>query len=417
MTFLWQLSNKSLILRYYKGEAINLIQSIMKKTFFLLASFVACLSFQSCTDKVESEVFHYTSDEYELLSQSLDLPEETHDYTLVTNRPVQGFNPDLPFHKATLGRVLFYDKALSVDGSTSCASCHKQAAAFADNERFSEGIDGQIGTRNSLPLGNTIGFVKYYGTDLQFQSGFFSWDEKFESIDQQSEAAIISSIEMGHTMWELAAKIKADEKYQILFDKAYGESSPITEGNILDAITEFVNSFSSRASKFDDAIPTSANSFSQANVFDDFEAFNSSENRGKALFNSNCSSCHGSSHNAIVLSRANNGLDMTYADKGLGANEGSHMNGVFKVPSLRNIELSGPYMHDGRFNSLEEVVDHYSDGIQNHENLSQFLKNSATQQAVKLNFDATDKEALVNYLKTLTDIDFVTAPKWSDPFK
>ncbi|MFT4535581.1 MAG: cytochrome c peroxidase [Saprospiraceae bacterium] len=390
----------------------------MKKSFFLLATFVACLSFQSCTDKKDSEVFHYSTDEYELLSQSLDLPEETHNYTLVTNRPVPGFNPDLPFHKATLGRVLFYDKELSVDGSTSCASCHKQAAAFADNEKFSEGLEGNIGTRNSLPLGNTIGFVKYYGTDLSFQSGFFSWDERFESINQQSEAAITSSFEMGHSMWELATKIKADEKYQVLFDKAYGDSNPITEANILDAITEFVNSFSSRASKFDKSIPAPPNTFSQADVFSDFEAFSSSENNGKSLFNTNCSSCHGSSHNAIIRSSANNGLDMVYADKGLGDKDGeSYLDGVFKVPSLRNIELTGPYMHDGRFSSLEEVVDHYSDGVQSHPNLSEALRNIGNNQAVKFNFSSSDKEDLVNYLRTLTDTDFVTAPKWSDPFK
>lgn len=390
----------------------------MKKSLFLLVSFVACLSFQSCTDTKVSEVFHYSSDEIDLLRQTLNLPDETHDYTLVTNRPVPGFNPDDPFHKATLGRVLFYDKELSIDGSKSCGSCHLQAAAFADNEKFSEGLDGQVGTRNSLPLGNTIGFVRYYGTDLNVQSGFFSWDEKFESIDDQSKAAITSSVEMGHSMWELATQIKADEKYQVLFDKAYGGNNAITEANILDAITEFVNSFSSRASKFDNSLPTPPNTFQTADVFADFEAFSSSENRGKKLFNDNCSSCHGSSHNAIVLSSANNGLDMSYADNGRGDHENAqHLNGVFKVPSLRNIELTGPYMHDGRFTSLEEVVDHYSEGVQNHENLSQFLKDNSTQQAMKMNFSSTDKEDLVNYLKTLTDTEFVSAEKWSDPFK
>lgn len=388
----------------------------MNKLLLLLVFVGASISFQSCTDDVDSEVFHYTGDEIALLRQTLDLPDETFDYTVVANRPIPGFNPDDPFHKATLGRVLFYDKALSVDGSTSCASCHKQSAAFADTEKFSEGLDGQVGTRNSLPLGNTIGFVKYYGTDLSFQSGFFSWDEKFESIDDQSKAAITSPIEMGHSMWELASIIKADEKYQILFDKAYGESNPITEENILDAVTEFVNSLSSRASKFDKSLPAASN-FGAADVFSDFDGFSSSENRGKKLFNDNCSSCHGSSHNAIVQSSANNGLDMVYADKGLGAKEGqAYLNGVFKVPSLRNIELSGPYMHDGRFESLEAVVDHYSDGIQNHENLSDALIDPFTQSARKMDFSGTDKQDLINYLKTLTDNDFVNAKKWSDPF-
>jgi len=111
----------------------------MNKLLLLLVLVLASISFQSCTDNVESEVFHYTDDEITQLRQTLDLPDETYDYTVVANRPIPGFNPDDPFHKATLGRVLFYDKALSVDGSTSCASCHKQEAAFADTERFSEG--------------------------------------------------------------------------------------------------------------------------------------------------------------------------------------------------------------------------------------------------------------------------------------
>ncbi len=389
----------------------------MKKFLLFLVFIGVGVSFQSCTDEVNSEVYHYTESEITTLRQTLNLPDETFDYTVVANRPIPGFNPDDPFHKATLGRVLFYDNTLSVDGSTSCASCHKQEAAFADTEKFSEGLNGQVGTRNSLPLGNTIGFVKYYGTDLTFQSGFFSWDEKFVSINDQSEAAITSPIEMGHSMWELATKIKADEKYKILFDKAYGGNNPITEENILDAVTEFVNSLSSRASKFDFSLPTAPN-FGTPDVFADFEGFSPSENNGKRLFNANCSSCHGSSHNAIVQSSANNGLDMVYADKGLGAKEGlAYLNGVFKVPSLRNIELSGPYMHDGRFESLEEVIDHYSEGVQNHDNLSDALKNPSTQTALKMNFSASEKQDLVNYLLTLTDYEFVQAEKWSDPFK
>lgn len=384
----------------------------MKNIIYLFLVAVFCISIQSCADKVDEAVYHYTQEEYELLSQKLDLPEKTYDYTQVTNRPIPGFNPDLPFHKSTLGRVLFYDKMLSIDGSTSCASCHQQSAAFADTEKFSEGLESQIGKRNSLPLGNTIGFVKYYGTDLSVQTGFFSWDESFMTIDEQSTAAITSPVEMGHNMWDLTQMLREREEYQILFEKAYGPNQ-ITEANLTDAITSFVNSMSSRESKFDQSLAANPNAF---DVFTDFSLFSDSENRGKELFNNNCSTCHGSSHNSIVLSSANNGLDMNYEDKGVGAKQNaSHLNGVFKVPSLRNIELTGPYMHDGRFASLEEVIEHYSTGVKNHENLSQFLKTG--NQAKKFDFSSTDKQDLINYLQTLTDDVFVAEVKYTDPFK
>ena len=391
----------------------------MKKPFSLLAAFSFCFVIQSCTDKISEEVYHYTDEEYELLSQRLDLPQETFDYTLVTNIPINIDDNDRPYHKATLGRVLFYDNMLSIDESKSCASCHKQEAAFADDAKFSEGLNEQVTTRNSLPLGNTIGFVKYYGTDLSRQTGFFSWDESFESINDQSRAAILSEKEMGHNFWELTKLLREEEHYQILFEKAYGSTSAITEENILDAITEFVNSLSSRESKFDKSVPTPANRFAPTDVISDFAAFSDTQNRGKRLFNDNCSSCHGSTHNSIVLSSANNGLDLNYQDKGLGAVDGagSYLAGVFKVPSLRNIEISGPYMHDGRFETLEEVVEHYSSGIQDHQNLSQFLKSPGSGSPKNMNFSNQDKNDIIAYLKTLTDDEFVALDKYSDPFK
>ena len=380
----------------------------MKHAFYLLLGGFLFFTMQSCADKINDELYHYTDDEYEILTRNLNLPEGTFDYSLVTNIPVQR-DPDLPFHKATLGRVLFYDNLLSRDESTSCASCHKQQLAFADNSKFSEGIDGQIGTRNSLPLGNTIGFVRYYGTDLTFPSGQFSWDESKESINAQSEAAITNPIEMGHEMSEVVDKIKAQDYYQVLFKKVYGENR-ITEANVLDAVTEFVNSFSSRESLFDKGVEQDGTPYNQ------FSLFNESQNRGKELFNQSCGNCHDANHNAIIMTAANNGLDLEYTDKGMGASTlNPSYDGVFKVPSLRNIELTGPYMHDGRFETLEEVVEHYSTGIRNHKNLNNFLKSGG--QAKKFNFSTEQKEDLVAYLKTLTDNDFVTVEKYSDPFK
>lgn len=380
----------------------------MKNAFYLLLGGVLFLSLQSCSDKIDDTLHHYTTEEYEILTRNLNIPEGTYDYSIITNRPIDR-DRDLPFHKATLGRVLFYDNLLSVDESTSCASCHKQEIAFADDVKFSEGLQGNIGKRNSLPLGNTIGFVRYYGTDLAVPTGQFSWDESMVSINDQSEAAITSQIEMGHNMSDLVKNIKEVDYYQVLFKKVYGNNG-INEANLLDAVTEFVNSFSSRESPFDKAIGSNGNALAS------FSNFSDSENRGKALFNDNCSSCHDMNHNAIIMTAANNGLDLVYEDKGMGEKTSNKAyDGVFKVPSLRNIELTGPYMHDGRFETLEEVIEHYSTGIKNHDNLHNFLKSGF--QAKKFNFSDTDKQDLVNYLNTLTDQEFITAVKYSDPFK
>lgn len=380
----------------------------MKNAFYLLLGGFLFLSLQSCEDNIDQAIHHYTSEELEVLTQYLDLPEETFNYTIVSNFGSSA-PTDLPFHKATLGRVLFYDNMLSVDESTSCASCHHQEKAFADDVKFSEGLKGQIGTRNSLPLGNTIGFVKYYGTDLSFPVGQFSWDESKASINEQSKAAITSPIEMGHDMASLVQKLKEQDYYQVLFKKVYGPGN-ITEDFVLDAVTEFVNSFSSRNSDFDKGVSQSGDAYAYMDILSE------SANNGKELFNANCGSCHDPNHNAIIMTAANNGLDLEYEDKGMGSNSyNPSLDGVFKVPSLRNIELTGPYMHDGRFETLEEVIDHYSTGIKDHENLNHFLK--VGNQPIRFNFSESDKQDLVAYLESLTDVDFVTAEKYSNPFK
>ncbi len=384
------------------------LNSYTMKNFILLffAGFFI-ISFQSCADKIDTKEYHYTDDEYAILSKTLNLPTKTYQYPVATNfQVIPNENGNDPvYHKATLGRVLFYDKMLSADGSTSCASCHHQENAFADPRAVSQGIDGKEGTRNALPLGNTIGFVRYYGTDLASQFGNFAWDESKESIAKQSEAAITNPVEMAHDMYALVDEIKNQDYYQVLFKKAYGENQ-ITKANILDALQEFVNTMTAGNSKFDKGLKTR---FSADLNFDNFTA---SENRGKQVYNQYCSACHGRLHNAIVNSYDNNGLDLVYEDKGVGgwSHKASEM-GTFKVPSLRNIELTAPYMHDGRFSTLEEVVEHYSTGIKSHQNLSYLLPVGGFK------FSDQQKIDLVNYLKTLTDNEFVQNVKFSDPFK
>jgi len=210
-------------------------------------------------------------------------------------------------------------------------------------------------------------------------------------------------------MEEMVDRVRSIAYYDILFEKAFGEDE-ITEDNMLSAISKFVNAISSNESKFDEGLSQTFN------VEEPFANFTTQENLGKELFNSNCSSCHGAQHDFTIKAVANNGLDLEYADNGKGAKTGNPFDmGVFKVPFLRNIELSGPYMHDGRFASLEEVVNFYSDGIKTHSNLNTLLKDNSGQ-AKKMNFAEIEKAALVSYLETLTDEEMIKDDKFADPF-
>lgn len=377
---------------------------------------------QSCTDDNKSTYIDYTDEEYALLTQRLDLPSELYDYSpefeedFFNNHLEEGnIQSRRSSHKATLGRVLFYDKTLSINELVSCASCHQQNLAFADDVAFSEGFDGELTTRNSLPLGNTIGFETSYrnGGDFGFNNGGqaqFSWDESNADISSQSKAAITSEIEMGLNMTELVSRLKNQDDYKILFEKAYGDKN-ILEHRVLEAIEEFVNSIVSNHSKFD-----KESMAANQDILSDFNGFTAAENKGKTLYMNNCSSCHSIDHQFTAVATANNGLDFVYEDKGMGEHTSDpSKNGVFKVPFLRNIELTGPYMHDGRFATLDDVINHYSEGIKTHENLHINLKDGF--YAKQMNFSDDEKSALKAYLLTLTDKEVIADVKFSDPFK
>ena len=387
----------------------------MKKLHIgLFMLFSGVVLFTSCGDKREISFFDYTDEEYEIISQKLNLPSEIHNYfedNIETHPSLGQIDPNgIPRrlnHKATLGRVLFYDTKLSINESVNCASCHKQELAFADDVAFSEGFDGQITTRNSLPLGNTVGFETAYGGP---SGSLFAWDEANEDIASQSKAAIISEIEMGLDMDQLANRLAGDDVYSILFEKAYGDSD-ILEHRILDAIEEFVNRIISDNSRFDHELINN-----RFNPVTDFNGFSEEENMGKSLYFQHCTNCHSVDHRFAILAVANNGLDAVYEDKGLGGRTTKLEDmGVFKVPFLRNIELTAPYMHDGRFETLREVIDHYSEGIADHPNLHPNLKEFGEPK--RMNFTEQEKNALEAYLKTLTDEELKADVKFSNPFK
>jgi cytochrome c peroxidase len=334
------------------------------------------------------------------------LPSSPADYVgyAVTNIPNYWKTPGTPIAQAnntpannlitnagaTLGRVLFYDERLSHDNGTSCASCHKQENDFSDPNQFSEGFDGELTGRHSMGLSNNA----YY------RRGRYFWDERAATLEAQVLAPIENSVEMGSTLSQVRSELAATSFYPQLFQQAFG-STEITDDKISKALSQFVRSMVSYNSKFDQAVAAGT---PQAPNY--AAVFTQQEQLGATIFHlgGQCSQCH--STNLQVADEAHNiGLDATS-----GATDGAG-NGRFKVPSLRNVEARDGYMHNGRFDTLEEVVQFYSNGVQNNP----FLDDALNPSQGNL-FTPTDRAALVAFLKTLTDNTFLTSSLFSDPF-
>jgi cytochrome c peroxidase len=300
---------------------------------------------------------------------------------------------------ATLGRVLFYDTRLSVNNTLACASCHHQKNAFAAPDRFSKGHEGKLTDRHAPGLSN----LRYY------QRGRFFWDERAPSLEDQVLKPIQSKLELGNDLAKLMEVLAKDENYPGLYEKAFG-SSKVTQERTARALAQFLRSMVSCQSKYDEGLAKARS------VRADFENFTAEENRGKKLFLDRCASCHmpaGQSAHFFTDRPRNNGLDadLRKGDGGIGdLTLNPAQLGLFKSPSLRNVEFTAPYMHDGRFKTLAEVIEHYSKDIKRHPNLDGRLRRP-------LRFDARQKAALVAFLKTLSDQHFLTDPKYSDPFQ
>jgi cytochrome c peroxidase len=389
----------------------------MKNFIYLSLFAVLAIGLSSCvSDEVEVREEFYYPEELAMLQQTLDLPEKPLDYNVVLPQHLSSsglFARNINKDMATLGRVLFYDKALSSTGEVSCASCHKQELAFSDNKISSDGVDGET-ERNSLALGSVASFAAYYGLDIFGTFGVpFMWDNRFGTAREQAKAAFTSEVEMGLTIDELVNNIENRAFYQPLFRRAFG-STQVTEERILSAVAEFVDGLGTFDSKFDRAAEKSTDGFNMEVNFSDFTA---AENRGKEIYLESCAGCHSSVFGRPVMNAANNGLEMQYQDEGIGGftNITSDQY-TFKVPTLRNVAQSAPYMHDGRFATLEEVVDFYSDNVADHPKLHEFLRDESGQP-MRLNLSSQDKAALVSFLETLTDIDYLQEVRYSDPFK
>lgn len=310
---------------------------------------------------------------------------------------------------ATLGRVLFYDKKLSANGTIACASCHKQDKAFSDDLVLSDGFAGGKTRRHSMSLVN----ARFYD-----RARFF-WDERAATLEEQVLMPFQDEVEMGMTLEEIVNTVKAQSYYPSLFQAAFG-SSEVTSDRISKALAQFVRSISSVNSKYDEGRKQVAN----PNV--NFPNFTASENNGKRLFflpppqgGGGCIGCHSTEafinpDNGVT----NNGLDASSTtDLGVfEAIKNPAFVGAFKVPSLKSIALSAPYMHDGRLATLEEVVEHYNSGIKAHPNLAPALKDQ-NGNPIKLNWTAQQKADMVNFLKTLTDESISTDVRFSNPFR
>lgn len=317
----------------------------------------------------------------------------------------QASNP-ITDNGATLGRVLFYDKNLSINNTISCASCHKQASGFSDPVVKSAGFNGGLTGRHSMSLINAV----YYPAER------FFWDQRAPILEDQVLMPIQDMVEMGMTLQQLETKLRGLKYYPPLFKNAFGDTV-ITSDRLAKALSQFIRSIVSYQSKYDAGRGTFPAAPPPPNAA--FPNFTAQENRGKEIFLSpigGCAPCHGSETFTAPLEK-NNGLDLTTIDRGFGAvQNNTAFDATFKVPSLKNIDMTAPYMHDGRFATLEQVVEHYNSGVQNHPNLSPQLKLPNGQPRL-LNLSPQDKAALVAFLKTLTDVQVTTDVKFSNPFK
>jgi len=303
--------------------------------------------------------------------------------------PVYSFSVNtISEDKFVLGRALFYDPILSVDSTVSCGSCHQQFSAFAHaDHNFSHGIYDRLGTRNAPGLFN-LNWLP-----------LFMHDGGINHIEVQPLGPITNTLEMGADINPVIAKLQASSKYKNLFKKAFG-TDVVNSQNMLRAMAQFMGLIYSYNSKYD--------------LFKRHEnnvQLSDAELRGYNLFLTNCNSCHKEPLFSDFAFR-NNGISVNIYLKDTGR---AHITGLpqdrykFKTPSLRNIAKTAPYMHDGRFNTLQECLDHYANVKPNLINLDPLLQNNG------LPLSAQDKQDIIAFLYTLTDYKFLADRRFADP--
>lgn len=308
---------------------------------------------------------------------------------------------------ATLGRVIFHDRQLSANGLVACASCHTQALGFDDPTRLSIGFEGKVTRRSAMTLVN----ARFNPRGRYFR------DERAASLEEQVLDPFTDPVEMGLKQGELVKKLSQKTYYGALFSAAFGDDG-VNPQRVASALAQYVRSIVSYRSRYDLA-RAGADSAQEP-----FALFTDMENRGKSLFllsreagGAGCAQCH-QGEAFVMLEPENNGLDVPHKLRDLGVGEITRKEsdfGKFRAASLRNIAVTSPYMHDGRFARLEDVIGHYAQGINAHPNLSGKLRDASGAPA-RLHLPAEDRAALIAFLNTLTDDALNTDPRFSDPF-
>lgn len=355
----------------------------MNRIAFVILLLIIFIS--SCTEPVE--VF-YDSSPFKLQYGNLPTPD----------LPVDN---SLTLEGVKLGRMLFYETQLSKDNTQSCASCHVQKDGFSDLNQFSKGVEGKFGGRQAMPVFN-----------MAWHNNGFFWDGRAPKLRDQALKPIQDPLEMNEKLENVIAKLGSSQKYIDQFKRAFVNGT-IDDKNISLALEQFMFSIVSYQSKYDQ--------------FKDGKAtLTDSEERGRQLFftefdpsgkvkGAECFHCH-AGPNFTNDEYMNNGLDNDANFKDLGRAKvtlSNEDNAKFLTPSLRNIELTGPYMHDGRFQTLEQVVDHYNEHVKGSSTVDILLQYNLQPGGLKLS--TQDKADLVSFLKTLTDYSFSSNTSYSNP--
>lgn len=377
------------------NSIINIINTdkIRKVVILCMLIFATSVSFYSCdndSDPITEENVVWDKTPYQIVA---------------TNFPPPNLKSDNPLtiEGVKLGRMLFYETKLSKDNSISCGSCHRQENAFTDTARFSKGVGGSLGLRNSMSVFN-----------MAWNRSTFFWDGRAELLRKQSLMPIQDHLEMNETLPNVIAKLSADQKYKNQFIRAFG-TDKINDTLISLALEQFMMTIVSNQSKYDKFLAkevtlTEAEERGRKLYFTEYDPF-MPENSG-----ADCAHCHGG-NNFDSPRFHNNGLfsDADRTDNGLeNVTKSLADRGKFKTVSLRNITLTAPYMHNGQFKTLREVINHYNKGLKQSPSLDPALERT---RETGLRLTESQIDDLIAFLKTLEDPSLLTNTAYSNPFK